>query len=42
VSNWGSTLRRCAGGSTQDPKILTIPDATWINKPADTEIKSAA
>ena len=28
--------------TTQDPKILTIPDAAWINKPADTEIKSAA
>jgi len=21
--------------STRDPKILTIPDAAWINKPAD-------
>ena len=22
-------------GTTQDPKILTIPDAAWINKPAE-------
>ena len=29
--------------ATQDPKILTIPDAAWINKPADnTEIEQAA